>query len=379
MEYSDTQVHWTEEQWNRVQQTVRDEARKVRVAASFLPLHGPLPPDTESVSLQEVAPEDTGEEGFFGKLETRFGERRAERREKAEIAQTFVASIIDDEKALEDLKYSAGRQRGEPRKRLMVDDSNTRPLTTISVNVYLRRAQVAQPDLSSALIMFRRAANIIARVEDRIVFMGQPKDSELYNELKVEPRIYNVTGGKEFPGLIKSAPGKNRVSTAPGPNQTRGEALVQSVATGMTLLEDFGYLAPFALVFGSKLFVTAHTPEEKSMVLPADRIKPLLDGPLLRSSTIEPDNGVLVSLAGDLVDLVVARDISVQFVQITMEPRYVYRVSQRFTLRVKQCEAIVALLPEVPRNDYGREGRNAENQGNERNPGGKGPQRSQRN
>ena len=38
---NDSLVQWTEEQWNLVQQTVRDEARKVRIAASFLRVHGP--------------------------------------------------------------------------------------------------------------------------------------------------------------------------------------------------------------------------------------------------------------------------------------------------------------------------------------------------
>jgi hypothetical protein len=85
-------------------------------------------------------------------------------------------------------------------------------------------------------------------------------------------------------------------------------------------------------------------------VLPADRIKPLLDGPLARSTTLQlsqgDDNyGVLVSLADDLIDLVVGSEIGVRFLQVTADssPRHVFRVSQRFTLRVKQPTAIVAL------------------------------------
>ncbi|HKQ68108.1 MAG TPA: protein kinase [Polyangiaceae bacterium] len=36
---------WTDAQWERVCRTVREEARRVRVGASFLPLYGPLPPE----------------------------------------------------------------------------------------------------------------------------------------------------------------------------------------------------------------------------------------------------------------------------------------------------------------------------------------------
>ena len=43
------QVPWTDEQWALVTQTVQKEASRARVAASFLPLYGPLPPDTDFV------------------------------------------------------------------------------------------------------------------------------------------------------------------------------------------------------------------------------------------------------------------------------------------------------------------------------------------
>ena len=109
--------------------------------------------------------------------------------------------------------------------------------------------------------------------------------------------------------------------------------------------------------------------------MPADRIKPLLDGPLLRTSTIDPNRGVLISLASDLVDLVVASDISVQFIQVTMEPRYVYRVSQRFTVRVKQPEAIVALRPDAPGDEGGGE-KGDDSKENGGGGGGRGPRKT---
>ena len=320
---NDSLVQWTEEQWNLVQQTVRDEARKVRIAASFLPVHGPLPPDAEVAPLQEIINENTADSGYSA--------RRGESSEPQE--------------------FSAPRQRGEPEKRLSVDDLQTRPLTTVSVNVYLKRAQVAQPDLSSALIMFRRAANIIARVEDRLVFAGQTGPNPQPGDIKVEPHIFRVTGGDAFSGLVKTA--KDEGSTVE--TDRVGEHLVKAVVEGIAKLEEFGHLAPFALVLGPDLFVTAYDPNEGSLVLPSDRIKPLLDGPLLRSSTIENTEGVLVSLAGELIDLLVASDISVRLLQETLEPRYVFRVSQRFTLRIKDKNAIVALV--APRERPPREPR----------------------
>ena len=43
------QVPWTDEQWARVNKVVQEEASHARIAATFLPLLGPLPGDTDFV------------------------------------------------------------------------------------------------------------------------------------------------------------------------------------------------------------------------------------------------------------------------------------------------------------------------------------------
>ena len=48
------QVPWTDEQWALVTQTVQKEASRARVAATFLPLFGPLPPDTDFVRADKL-------------------------------------------------------------------------------------------------------------------------------------------------------------------------------------------------------------------------------------------------------------------------------------------------------------------------------------
>jgi len=340
MENACCPIEWTEEQWDRVQEAVRDEAGKVRVAASFLPIFGPLPCDAESVSLQEVQQEPTGEVHILSALAD-------EMRLQADQGSNNLPQVLRElEPRVRAVEAIAHRRRGEALERLLVEDTRCRPLTKISVNVYLKSAQLCQPDLSSALIMFRRAANIIARVEDRIVFGGQPGPSPDPSALNVSPPIFRVSGGEQFRGLIAEAlaitPNPHCVPVPPGPP---AENIVTAVSRAITILENEGHLSPFALVLGPDLFIKAHDPSP-SLVLPADRIKPLLGGgPLLRSSTIPTNEGVLVSLAGDLVDLVVASDISAKYLETTLEPRHVFRVSEKMTLRVKQPKAILALQP----------------------------------
>ena len=302
MEQENSPGQWTEDQWNLVQQTVREEASRVRVAASFLPRHGPWPSETESVPTQD----------FF-----------------------------DDQ---------PNPLPGGPPNRLAVDDRTTRPLTTISVNVQIRNSQMAQPDLSSALSMFRRAANIIGRIEDGLIFQGQ-KSFNIAQFAPHLPNVFSISGGAQWRGLLTTASlqggGLQRFDAFYDPNGRllySPDEFVRDITRGISTLEGGGYLGPFALVLGNDLFELAHTPTN-SLVMPADRIKPILNGPLLRSSTIRPLFGILMSMAGDPVDLVLASDISVKPIQVTIEPRHVYRVSQRFTLRIKQPGALLAIGP----------------------------------
>ena len=107
---SNPQVPWTEEQWARVNQAIQEEAQRARVAATFLPLYGPLPPDTD-----------------------------------------FVRSG--------DIPYAAP---------LKINDTNVIQLSTLQMKVELRGAQLADPEMGSVLSLFRRAANILARLEDAL-------------------------------------------------------------------------------------------------------------------------------------------------------------------------------------------------------------------
>jgi uncharacterized linocin/CFP29 family protein len=289
-----SQDPWTEAQWTRVQETVRDEAKKARVAASFMPVEGPLPDEAQTAPLQKL--------------------------------------------------------RARPRRPLEIVDHDTQRLTTLAVNVALRGAQVAEPDLSSALVAFRRAANLIARAEDYVVFLGQPSATPAVPG-RLAPCV--IRGGAKFDGLLPIALKQAQVPV--GGQHPVG--LVAAVSRAVSHLEQEGHLGPFAVVLGHFLFDAAHSPIG-TLVLPSDRIRPLIDGPLLRSSWLnqfslnptgvskEVPSGIVVSLADDLLDLVVAKEISVRWIQITRDdsPRHIFRVSQRFTVRVKQRSALVALV-----------------------------------
>jgi uncharacterized linocin/CFP29 family protein len=290
------QVPWTEEQWALVTQTVQKEASRARVAASFLPLYGPLPPDTDFVRADTLG----YEEG---------------------------PGIVPPEKP----------------KRMFVDDKTTLPLSTLHVKVWLRGAQVADPNLTSALQMFRRAANVLARLEDAVVFRGQEGTNQgpPAEAIKDMPEIWGISGGSKYDGLLNAAMHAHSLDVggdAHGDQDSRD--LVQQVTRRIGFLERKGHLGPFAVVLGETLFADAQTPSP-SFVLPSDRIIPFLGGgSLLRSSTLPKSQGVVVALGGAPMDLVVATDLSVSFLQVTTDPYFVFRIYEKIVLRIKEAEAI---------------------------------------
>ncbi len=288
MSDSNPQVPWTDEQWARARSAVLQEAQRARVAATFLPMYGPLPPSTDFV--------------------------RAER-----------------------IGYPAAGQSG----RLTIDDTSTIQLCTLQVKVNLRGAQVADPDMTSALQMFRRAANVLARLEDAVVLLGQEGPGQGPPDVGQTglPGIWQVLGGQQSDGLMGAA--GQQIAIAAPPN---GSALVAAMSRAVGELEGRGHFGPFAAVLDQSLYTAVQTPEPGSLVLPQDRIVPFFGGgPLLRSSLLPQGCGLLVALGAAPVELVVATDMTLSFLQVTTDPSYVFRVFEKIALRVREPDAIALL------------------------------------
>jgi uncharacterized linocin/CFP29 family protein len=305
MEKNTAELSWTREQWELVAKTVSEEANRARVAASFLPLFGPVEPSTLGVPSLRL--------GY-------------ERNPAAQLSAL-----------------------GE-RQRLCVDSEPTTLLTTISVTLALRTHEVADPELAAALGMFRRAANVIGRVEDALLFHGQVGKGQMPAEgVDRLPPIFEVSGGRAQPGLASAltrVPAVQRAGIEERGAIDAGDVRVSPIVQAINHLEAQGHVGPYACVLGHDLFTAICTPSA-SLVLPRDRIMPFLDGPLLRSSVLAPDQGLLIALGGNPVEVVVGSDIGVRFLQMTSEPRYLFRISERLALRVREWSAIAVMDPKL--------------------------------
>jgi uncharacterized linocin/CFP29 family protein len=130
---------------------------------------------------------------------------------------------------------------------------------------------------------------------------------------------------------------------APLPTNSLGANVFAAVVKAINRIEAAAYFKPYACVLSNELFEAVYTPMPNSMVLPADSLPPILNGPLLRSSTLEDGTGVIVSLQGNPVEIVVASEIHVRYLQGTPTGEHLFRVSQRFVLRVKDAAAIALI------------------------------------
>jgi hypothetical protein len=215
------------------------------------------------------------------------------------------------------------------------------------VNVSLRNHEVADPNLSAALGMFRRAANYIARVEDALVFGGRPGNNlpPPYG-LGLIPDVVQITGNGPVDGLLLaySGAGAQRLRSpikAVG-QSSLGNRVIEAIIEAINQLDRNGQLGPFACALSPSLFAAICEPTA-SLVLPRDRILPFLQGPLVRASAVFDGWGAVLALSGSPIELVVARDIDVRYLQASEEPRYVFRVSERVALRVKEPQSIAVL------------------------------------
>jgi len=282
---------WSDEQWSRASKLVQQEAQRARVAAQFLPIY--VQGDTTATAVP-------------------------------------VRAIGLGPNPLP-----------PPPRRILVDNDPTLRLTSLAINVSLTSQEAGDPEQAAALIKLRRAANLIARLEDALIFRGQAGQNQFPPDTGGLTDVLTVWGGGDQPGLLSTAGWvyAPRAELDPGAN---GEDLAARIIEAVGRLEAAGHNRPFACVLGQTLYTRLHTPTN-AMILPRDRVVPVLEGPLLRSSTLPDAQGVVVALGGAPMEIVVSSELHVRFLQITTEPAFVLRVSERIALRVTDWTAVAAL------------------------------------
>ncbi len=130
--------------------------------------------------------------------------------------------------------------------------------------------------------------------------------------------------------------------------QRFGENTFGAVADAYSRLQSGDGLAQehyglYALVLHHEPYADTYAPLRTTLIMPADRIKPLVTAGFYGTGTLPPLTGLLVSLGGNTMDIVVGMDVMTTFLQQDPDGRYRFRVYERFALRLKDSTAIMKL------------------------------------
>lgn len=328
---------WSQEIWDRIDQAVHEECKRTKIARKFLPLYGPVAPGELTV------PSDT-----------------------------IVVDVVD----------AAGNRRtlaaqdapvpipSEPLSRtLIVEEARTTALVELLVEFTLTAQQVArEAELMTAVTLATRAANFLSQAEDVVLFQGQKAidpgadQHPLFKDKKVRAR-----SGPAGIGLLNAPPAPDPqkppstarvirvppIKEAPGPRW--GENTFEAVADAYSRLQrgegmDQAHYGPYALVLRTEPYadtyapvLTNHAEIPNTLVITADRIRPLVTAGYCGTGTLPPLRGILVSLGGNTMDFVVGMDATTAFLQEDTEGRYRFRVYERFALRLKDATSVIRL------------------------------------
>jgi uncharacterized linocin/CFP29 family protein len=247
-----------------------------------------------------------------------------------------------------------------------VDEGAVVRLVELAIEVALTPQQLEQEmqiehahrGHSTAVTLATRAANLLTRAEDMLVFQGQAAFSTDFFMSTVKSR------GKPLDfGLLGMVPEGDPLELpddqiipvpingeAAGPG-VYGENTFRAVAQGYAVLQGKGHYGPFALTLQTVPFADTHAPLVNTLIMPADRIKPLMNAGLFGSGTLfagsdeaEPAfTGSLVSVGGNTMDLVVGWDATTTFTQQDSDGFYRLRVVERVALRLKDLSAVIRL------------------------------------
>ena len=320
-----SKIPWSKDVWDRIDQAVATEIKRTRIGARFLPLR-PVPPKTTSVPTDSY---------------------------RTNPAAAGVGGILS------------------------VDEGATTRLCEYYVEFELTPQQVDQEEgdfkqlgHSTAVTLATKAANVLALAEDLIVFQGQ---NAIAGALPFTSNLVQTLGGNQpvDTGLLNFpvggvAPGAGPLTVPPAapitvvrvpplapavPGVIYGSNTFEAVATAYSQLQAAGQYGPYALVLETIPYADTFAPLPATLTLTADRIKPLVTAGFFGTGTLPPNPvppaapyfGVLVSLGGNTMDLVVGIDPVTAFQQEDTTGNFRFRVLQRFALRVKDPTAIVIL------------------------------------
>jgi uncharacterized linocin/CFP29 family protein len=221
---------------------------------------------------------------------------------------------------------------------MTVNEAAVTALVELGIDFGLTRQQTAAEEQdATGVTLGTRAANLLAQAEDLVIFQGE---AALKNPIFKRVQQRSGTGG---PGLLASATETVAVAPIAQNPQLYGENSFRSVADAYGRLQRQGHAGPYALALHSDVYADTLAPIANMPSVPADQIRQLTTLGMFGTGALPQHTGVLVSVGGNSMDLVVGMEPTTEVLQQDKDGFYRFRVFERFVLRVKDKTAVVRL------------------------------------
>jgi uncharacterized linocin/CFP29 family protein len=221
-------------------------------------------------------------------------------------------------------------------KRLAIDEAKTTALVEVGAGFTLTGSQAtAASSPLTATTLVQRATSLVVQAEDALIFQG----SDAVPGLPAPVEVRQPVG----PGLLKAAASDVEVPQLEGAGGHYGGNTFEAVARAISLLGSLGHPGPYALALSSDQFADTYAPLPGTLATPADRIAPLVAAGFAGTGALPTKTGVLFSVGGNPVDLLIGIDPTLAFTQIASDGALQFRVFERFVLRVKDPRALVRI------------------------------------
>jgi uncharacterized linocin/CFP29 family protein len=294
---------WTDDIWNSIDKAVADEHKLTAIAAQFL-----TPP----------VPDNT-------------------------MDGTVAADVVLE---------------GDGTGILSVDESEMRSIVEIAVQFRVRQSQVEQEaQMKTAESLATRAANLVAKGEDLLIFQGLAAlQDPLFKSKRIVLRVPRSQKPTSPVDAFLFDNNSQKISVKQSEPGLYGDNTYAAVAEGYSKLQENHY-GRQALVLPSTIYADTFATRATTLEIPAitaDRIKGLIGNFVFGSSTLPgpqttngqtiPGKGVLLALDGNTMDLVVQMGPTIEVVtQESASGDYIFNVYERFALRLKDPKAVVEL------------------------------------
>jgi hypothetical protein len=290
-------IDWPHEVWSRIDAAVREEITRARVAAKFLPtIH--VPAKATTVPADIVSPGSNEERTPINALSV--DETATTRVNEYWVEFSLTPAQVEEETAAVHGPHHPQHQK--PPEHGHHNQHQHHPAGHASTGTTLAT----------------RAANILAQVEDSIIFQGQNVFQSALIGGPTTPVNFRVNPTTLDLGLLNlllpTSTLANPVLALPpdqvvtvSPAQPSGaqsglyqEKTVAAVAQAFSILQGKGQYGPYALVLQTAPFADAHSPLPTTLITPAEPIRHLMNAGFYGTGTLPPFTSIAGTAGGGL-------------------------------------------------------------------------------